>query len=173
MTKFTIDEKLNAVKRYLEGNEGHRVIADDIGVNYSLFRTWIRQYNFNGENAFEKKYTAYTLQFKLDVLNYMNEKGTSIKETAAIFNIPSPSTLLKWKKQFETGGMDALELMKKGRPSMKKNNSNSKKNQEITEGSIEALRAENEQLRMENAYLKKLNALVQNKEKLPNKTRLK
>lgn len=42
-----------------------------------------------------------------------------------------------------------------------------------TEGDVEALQAELEGLRMENAYLKKLNALVQNKEKSPNKTKLK
>ena len=46
-------------------------------------------------------------------------------------------------------------------------------NQHLAEGSIEALQAEIERLRMENAYLKKLNALVQNKEKLQNKTKRK
>jgi len=37
-------------------------------------------------------------QYKIDVLNYMIEQGTSIRETAAIFNIPSPSTIYQWKK---------------------------------------------------------------------------
>lgn len=41
------------------------------------------------------------------------------------------------------------------------------------EGSEEALRAEIERLRMENANLKKLRALIQEKEKLQNKTKRK
>lgn len=47
-----------------------------------------------------------------------------------------------------------------------------KKTQPV-EGSQEALLAEIKRLRMENAYLKKLNALVQEKEKLQNKTKRK
>ena len=36
----------------------------------------------------------YTKQFKLDVLNYMIEHGTSLNETAAIFKIPALQPLL-------------------------------------------------------------------------------
>lgn len=173
MAKFTVEEKLKAVKRYLNGKESQQTIADSIGVADSVFRTWIQQYQYHGEKAFEKRYTSYTLRYKLDVLNYMNEQGTSIRETAAIFNIPAPSTILQWKKQLETQGMDALEPKKKGRPSMKKENHKTTKEPAPTEGSVEALQVELERLRMENSYLKKLNTLVQNKEKSPNKTKRK
>ena len=64
----------------------------------------------------------------------MNENGTSPNETAAIFNIPAPSTIRKWKKQFETQGIDALQPKKKGRPSMKKEYQTNKK-QAPAEGS--------------------------------------
>jgi hypothetical protein len=50
----------------------------------------------------------------------MNEFGTSVRETAAIFNIPSHSTLLSWQKSLELQGIDALKPKKKGRSSMKK-----------------------------------------------------
>ena len=98
MAKFTDIDKLNAVKRYLNGTEGQQTIADSIGVNKSVFLNWIQQYRHHGEKAFEKVYATYTLEYKLDVLNYMNEHGTSIRETAAIFNISASSTLTNWIK---------------------------------------------------------------------------
>src|SRR4051812_27691954 len=67
MAKFSIEEKLRAVERYLSGTESQQAIADSIGVHKAGLQTWIKQYQFNGERAFEKGYTSYTLQFKLDV----------------------------------------------------------------------------------------------------------
>jgi transposase len=173
MVKFSPEEKIQAVKEYLNGNDGGKTIANSIGVHLSLLHQWIKHYEQLGEDAFEKRYTSYPAQYKLDVLNYMNEQGTSIRETAAIFNIPSPETLRKWKIAFETEGLDALQLKKKGRLSMKNENKKTLKKQAPAEGSVEALQMELERLRMENAYLKKLNALVQNKEKSPNRTKRK
>ncbi|MGY3314459.1 transposase-like protein [Peribacillus simplex] len=138
---------------------------------------FIRVYSISGLNNLTflvmmlLKNAIHTLPRKLDVLNYMNEHGTFIRKTAAIFNIPSYETLRKWKVAYETEGFDALQSKKKGRPSMKNKNNKTSNTQVPDEGSIEALQAENERLRMENAYLKKLNALVQNKEKSPNKTK--
>jgi transposase-like protein len=122
MAKFSPEEKIQAVRQYLNGNEGGKTIAESIGVHPSMLHQWIKQYEMFGENAFEKRYTTYPAQFKLDVLNYMNEQGTSIRETAAIFNIPSYETLRKWKVAYETKGFDALESKKKGRQSMKNEN---------------------------------------------------
>ncbi|WP_257130703.1 IS3 family transposase, partial [Bacillus pseudomycoides] len=157
--KFSSKEKIRAIRRYLEGTEGGKTIAKSIDVHPSMLYQWIKQYESLGENAFEKRYTSYSTQYKLDVLNYMNEQGTSIRETAALFNIPSYETLRKWKVAYETGGLDALQSKKKGRPSMEKKKTNTTKDQGIVEGSIEALQAENERLRMENAYFKKVECL--------------
>jgi transposase-like protein len=168
MVNFSPQEKIQAVKTYLNGNEGIKTVAESIGVSSGVFHNWVKQYEFIGEAAFEKRYTSYSAEYKLDVLNYMNEHGTSIRKTVAIFNIPSPETLRKWKIALESEGYDALQSKKKGRQSMKDKVQKATKKQE---GSMEALQMEIERLRMENAYLKKLNALVQNKEKSPNKTK--
>jgi transposase-like protein len=44
MAKFTVLEKLHAVKRYLNGTETQKAIADSIGVSKPVLRTWIQQY---------------------------------------------------------------------------------------------------------------------------------
>ncbi|OIK03779.1 transposase [Bacillus sp. MUM 13] len=172
MVKFTAHDKLQAVNRYLNGNESSHEIAKSLGTNHQAILKWIKQYEYNGEDAFIKSYTKHTQQFKLDVLNFMIENGTSLNETAAIFKILAPSTISVWRKQFETQGMDALQSKKRGRPSLKKESDHHSK-QSLVEGSREALEARIKHLEMENEYLKKLNALVQNKEKSPNKTKRK
>jgi transposase len=85
MAKFTAQEKIQAVKKYLEGKEGQKAVATSVGVTKSVLQAWIRQYQHHGEAAFEKSYTAYSAEYKLRVLNYINEYGTSIREAAAIF----------------------------------------------------------------------------------------
>ncbi|MBT2737758.1 helix-turn-helix domain-containing protein, partial [Bacillus sp. ISL-7] len=157
MAKFSAKDKLAAVQRYLQGNDSYRTIGASIGAASSLVITWVKQYEENGVEAFVKSYTSYSTQFKLDVLKYMNDYGTSPNETAAIFKIADPSLIRKWRRQFEKHGIDALESKKKGRPTMEKEVKKSKKAKPV-EGSVEALQAEVERLRMENAYLKKLKA---------------
>jgi len=173
LPKFSLDEKLEAIHRYQNGAEGVKTIAKSLGINHEVLRMWVRQYEYHGIKAFEKSYTAYSIAFKLDVLNYLNENGTSPNEAAVIFNISSPGIIRKWRSQFNEHGMDALKSKKKGRSLMTDKSKKITRKQEPVEGSVEALQAELERLRMENAYLKKLNALVQKKEKSPNKTKRK
>lgn len=173
MSKFKTEDKIQIVLRYLEGNESIEKIAEEVRVSNSILSGWVRLYEQHGIEAFIKSYTNYSAEFKLNVLNYMNETGTSSYDTAAIFNISSPGMVRNWRKAFETRGIDALQSKKKGRPSMKKISKLNKEQPLPVEGSIEALRAENDRLRMENAYLKKLNALVREQEKLQTKSKRK
>ena len=169
MTKYSLDTKLAAVHAYLEGAESFKRIAQEYKVSNTMLKKWVAKFREHGEKAFQSRYTNYSVEFKMDVIKYINEMGASIEETTTVFNIPDSGTVWNWKHLFETQGIDALQPKAKGRPSMKKE---TKKNQPA-EGSREALLAEIERLRMENAYLKKLNALVQEKEKLQGKTKRK
>ena len=51
-----------------------------MGTDHKAILNWAKQYEYNGVEAFIKRYTNYSAQFKLDVLNYMIEHGTSIHE---------------------------------------------------------------------------------------------
>ncbi|PLR82298.1 IS3 family transposase [Bacillus canaveralius] len=155
MGKFSFEDKLKAVQDYLEGKESYRDIGNRIGTDHKSIVKWVALYNAHGPDGLKFRYTNYSAQFKIDVLNYMNETGTSLLETAAIFNISAPTTILQWQKVLEEQGTDALHSKKRGRPSMKKD---PKKKQPV-EGSPEALLAEIERLRMENAYFKKVECL--------------
>lgn len=167
MKKISLEKIMGAVNAYLEGAESIRDIAQRYNISKSVLHRWITRVNEHGLAAFKETYTNYSVEFKMDVLNYI-DLGASIDQAAAKFNISS-YIAWKWKQLYETQGIDALQLKKKGRPSVKKE---PKKTKSVElEGSEEALRAENEQLRMEVAYLKKLHALIQEKKKLPNKTK--
>ncbi|WP_430008878.1 IS3 family transposase [Metabacillus idriensis] len=159
MAKFTAQEKIQSVKRYLDGTEGYKTIAKSIGVSHGVFHAWIQHYQYQGENAFKKQYTTYSVDDKLEVLTYMNEHGTSPCETAAIFSIHSPSTVYQWARLFDKHGVDALIPRKKGRSPMKKENSKLSEIKDPAPETIEALQAENERLRMELAYNKKVECL--------------
>lgn len=120
MTKFSTDEKLQAVIRYQNGSESLKIIAESLGLHHSVFLNWIRLYEYHGEDAFNQGYTSYSVEDKLDVLYHMNEHGTSVRETAVVFNIASHSTILSWQRSLKSHGIDALQPKKKGRPSMNK-----------------------------------------------------
>ena len=119
MAKFTADEKIQIVLRYLNGNESYREMGRSLGISDTIILNWVNQYKQNGLEAFLKRCTNYTQQFKLDVLNFMIENGMSLFETAAIFNIPAPSTISVWKNSSKHKELMPFNL-RKGRPSMKK-----------------------------------------------------
>lgn len=54
MSKFSINEKIEAIVCYQKGSEGLKTIAKSIGLYYSVFSNWIRQYEDHGEEAFNK-----------------------------------------------------------------------------------------------------------------------
>lgn len=172
MTKFSVAQKLQVVERYASGYESYKTIATSMGMSVTSVRKWVRIYEANGAKGLEKGYTTYSLQFKMDVLNFMSETGASLLETASTFNIPSPTRLTEWRRLYETGGIEALESKKKERP-MKKQSKQPSPLTEAKPESIEALQAKVRQLEMENAYLKKLKSLVQEQEKLQTRSKRK
>lgn len=164
MTTFTKEYKLQAAKRYLNEIISYRELANQVGVDDSTLRYWVMLVRYHGDQAFTFPYTNYSAAFKLKVIQFMTEENYSIREASAIFHIPVPCMLRRWKKKWETAGEDALEPREKGLSTMTSNQNKNKGNSDSSTQSIEEMKRELEHLRMENAYLKKLKALVQEKQ---------
>ncbi|MDM5310679.1 IS3 family transposase [Peribacillus frigoritolerans] len=165
MANFSAEQKIFITRLYLEGKHSYMDLQKIFEVSYQMIQGWVRLYQIQGADGFKKSYTSYSTEFKMDVLNYMNETGISSYDAAARFNISSPALIRTWRINVNAYGLDALISKKKGRPSMKKDINPSKQ----IEGSVKELEERIKQLEMENAYLKKLNNFSSNAGKITTK----
>ena len=101
MPKFSKEEKMNAVKRRLEGKESYASIAGSIGAGETTIQTWVLNYEAMGEDAFIRSSNRhYTLEEKNEAVRfYLEEKG-SLSATCKKFKIPSAGTLRRWIKVY-------------------------------------------------------------------------
>jgi transposase len=164
MAKFSKELKLQVAKRYLNEIISLRKLASEVGVNESIIRYWVMLVRYHGDKAFVFPYTKYPVAFKLRVIHFIMEKNYSIREASALFHIPDPCMVRRWKKKWETGGEGAFETKEKGLSTMSSNRKNNKVQGNSSDQSVEDMKKELEYLRMENAYLKKLKSLVQEKQ---------
>lgn len=118
IVKFSLEEKVKVVKKHSDEGDGVKRLARSIKVHPSVLQQWIKQYNA----AVEKRYRRYPLDYKLDVINYMDRQGTYIREPGAIFNISSYGMVRRWKEAYDLKGMDSLHEKKRGCPTMKNTN---------------------------------------------------
>lgn len=168
MAKYDAEFKFQVVQAYLDGKGGYRIIAKRFGIpNKSLVEQWVRQYKEFGYKGIErrKKKKKYSMNFKMDVLNYYYQSGLSLLDVAVKFDIPSPTRIRSWEKEYSAHGIDGLKPKQKGRPFMSKQ---SKRKIFIPKKMTreQELEHENELLRAELAFIKKLRALGMN---IPNR----
>lgn len=179
MTKYTFEDKLKMVLDYLDGHQGYQTIAKKYGMkSYSPLRDWVLNYKVYGADGLKPKKTKtnYTLDFKLTVLKFMQETGSSYRETAHHFKLHNPSMIANWKRSYLKGGTEGLNKPT-GRPSKmsKKKKSKPFKKRSIKSSEvdrIQALEAENEYLRTEVAFLKKLRELQEEEDQTKNYSEL-
>lgn len=160
MTKYSYEEKLEAVLRVVDDGMSLKNSAKITGTAGEHVRRWVMRYEQFGSEGLLLKHGSYDGAFKLSVIEYMHENHLSLAQTAAKFGIPQDATVGKWERIYYEEGPDALFRDKRGRPSKMNPKSSKKKMNKQTE---EDLIAEVQRLRMENEYLKKLQALVQEK----------
>ena len=161
MAKYSEEFKFKVVQDYLNGSLGYGLIAKKYSVAAeSQVRRWVRAYKEFGKSALsiKKKKQFYSVQFKLNVLNFMKQTGASYQDTAIEFKINNPSLITTWNVIFLKEGIEGLQEKEKGRPSMSKKPKTKATKQEKEMSREEQLERENELLRLEVAYLKKLKA---------------
>ena len=172
MTKYTEEFKLRLVNEYLNGNIGYSRMAKKYNMpSDTPLKNWVRNYKSQGIKGLQRKVSkeAYSVQFKLDAIEFMIKTGASFPETAKHFRLNHPSQLFRWMKEFNEHGIEGLKPKSKGRPSMsKKPNSQTRKKENKLTHEAELTR-ENELLRLEVAYLKKLRAFRENPNVFPEK----
>ena len=160
---YSTQLKLEIVQKYLQNNIGVKKLSEEYHVHKGDIQKWRDAYLEHGIDGLNTKPKTYTGDFKICVVEYMHNTGSSLRKTAAHFNIPCRDIIKKWEHIYYEEGKEALYIEKRGRASkmgMKKIHKGKKKVKEN-----EDLLAEVEYLRMENEYLKKLNALIQHREK--------
>ena len=101
MSKFSKEEKMNAVKRRLEGKESYASIAGSIGAGKATIQTWVANYEAMGEDAFIRSSNRhYTLEEKNEAVRFYLEGKGSLSATCKKFKIPSAGTLRRWIKVY-------------------------------------------------------------------------
>lgn len=159
MSKYTYEEKLEAVLRVVNDNMSCVESARILGADKEVVRCWTARYNHFGPEGLIMKHGTYSGDFKLSVIKYMHDNHLSMFETAVKFGIPDKSTIRKWERTYYEEGEQGLYVDRRGRkPKM---SFGKIKKKELNKETKEDLIAEVQRLRMENEYLKKLQALVQ------------
>lgn len=166
MKKYTDQQKLLAVQDYQKGLAGLRAIAEAHNVDVSSLRKWVADYRENGMAGIQDmshKRRYFSPEFKLSVVQRIQEEELSCRQAAALFNLRKLDLVAEWVRQYEQGGMEAL-MDRRRKESTRKMTLDKLQTdpQPMPDDALsrDQVLAELNRLRAENAYLKKLDALV-------------
>ena len=120
--KYSAEEKISAVKKYLRGITSQGRIADELGINLSSFQKWIMKYESMGEEAFIRTgYKHYSKELKENaVSDYLNGKGSQA-DICKKYKIHSQKQLQSWIKKYngheklKASGTGGTAIMTDGR----------------------------------------------------------
>ena len=96
-------------KKYEDEEEYH--------VNKADIQKWKAAYAEHGIKGLTTKNGTYTGDFKVAVVEYMHNTGTSMRQTAALFNIPTLKSVSDWERIYYKEGKEALYEERRGRAS--------------------------------------------------------
>ncbi len=163
--KYSNELKLKIVLFVLDRKNSIREAENHFKIGHGDITKWVSVYQKHGIEGLTNVNWTYPGEFKINVIEYIQATGCSLRTAAAHFNIASYGTIRKWERIFIEEGKEALFMERRGSKTCMAKKKQTKS--EISEDLIQEL----QRLRMENEYLKKLNALVQKREKSKNKTK--
>jgi transposase len=163
MEKYKTEFKLEVVKSSLAGNGGAKLLARRWLVPEEKIRTWVSYYRLHGIEGLRPKRSAYSEQFKLQVLTHQDREQLSSRQVSAVYNIRNPNQVVIWRRNLDEGGVQPPRNTKQGHPFMKLERHCPVPPGKFTADALPALLEENQRLRAEVAYLKKLQALIRAK----------
>lgn len=120
--KISAQEKISAVKRYLDGLTSQSSIANEFGISQTSVQQWIFNYESMGEDAFLMKgYNGYSVNLKTQaVQDYLFGKGSQT-DICKKYGIRSKAKLQLWIKKYnsheelKSSGTGGNIIMTKGR----------------------------------------------------------
>lgn len=120
--KYSAEEKVNAVKEYLDGKESMRSIAKRLDIAFQSFKQWVKNYEAMGPDAFGTKQNKhYSKTEKEQAVNaYLASEG-SLMDICKRYKIHSTSQLRKWIKKYngheelKASGTGGTVIMTRGR----------------------------------------------------------
>ena len=116
-----------------------------------------------GIQDMSQKRRYFSPEFKLSVVQRIQEEGLSCRQAAALFNLRKLDLVAEWVRQYEKGGIEALKDRRRKECTRKMTPDKLHTDPQPTPDhalSRDQMLAELNRLRAENAYLKKLDALV-------------
>ena len=106
-SKYSQEQKLQAVQAYIRGEGGIRQIARDYQVSRGALIQWVAYYKQNGclpGTTQKPEQNPPSLQFKLEVLYWQQVHDASDLKTAVTFKLRGMEIVSKWRKQYLQGG---------------------------------------------------------------------
>ncbi|PJK14462.1 IS3 family transposase, partial [Lysobacteraceae bacterium NML07-0707] len=173
MAKYSEAFKLGVVQSYASGESGFRAIAQRYGLDHATVRRWVKAYQAHGVQGLRRKFSRYSADFKLSVLQRIAQEGLSVREAMALSNIRGSTRIISgWQRQYHAQGLAGLQPKPRGRPKKMSMSQSPKPVNALPDAqrSREALLEEVRYLRAEVAYLKNCRPCVRPKPKLRRKS---
>lgn len=99
--KYSVEEKLNAVREYLDGNESMNSIAKHLNISFQSFKQWVTNYEAMGTDAFATSQNKHYSKVEKEqaVAAYLAGEG-SLMDICKRFKILSTRQLRSWIKKY-------------------------------------------------------------------------